>query len=220
LSITSRHRPAVSVVIPCFNAERLVGDAIRSALAQTYPETEIIVIDDGSIDGSRGVIESFADRVRWVVEPHRGGGAARNRGLELARGEFVQFLDADDVLDAECLARKVAMQQEYPDVCICCDWRRIDLSGQVAREEPGVDRLAAAQSQRFAESGWFRCELALLSGNGSTFASRLPGCALPASPGGPVDGTKPAWQREFRLHEAAAATRGDLHSGRGDSASA
>jgi glycosyltransferase involved in cell wall biosynthesis len=139
LSITSRHRPAVSVVIPCFNAERLVGDAIRSALAQTYPETEIIVIDDGSTDGSRGVIESFADRVRWVVQPHRGGGAARNRGLELARGEFVQFLDADDVLDAECLARKVAMQQEHPDVCMCCDWRRIDLSGQVAREEPGVD---------------------------------------------------------------------------------
>ena len=114
-------------------------DAIRSALAQTYPETEIIVIDDGSTDGSRGVIESFADRVRWVVEPHRGGGAARNRGLELARGEFVQFLDADDVLDAECVARKVAMQQEQPHVCILCDWRRIDLSGQVAREEPGVD---------------------------------------------------------------------------------
>ena len=116
-----------------------MGDAIRSALAQTYPDTEIIVIDDGSTDGSRGVIESFGDRVRWVVEPHRGGGAARNRGLELARGEFVQFLDADDVLDTECLARKVAMQQEHPAVCICCDWRRIDLSGQVAREEPGVD---------------------------------------------------------------------------------
>jgi len=54
-----------------------------SAFAQTYPETEIIVIDDGATDGSRGVIESFADRVRCVVEPHLGGGAARNRGLEL-----------------------------------------------------------------------------------------------------------------------------------------
>jgi glycosyltransferase involved in cell wall biosynthesis len=139
LSITSRHRSAVSVVIPCFNAERLVGDAIRSALAQTYPETEVIVIDDGSTDGSRAVIESFADRVRWVVEPHRGGGAARNRGLELARGEFVQFLDADDVLDAECVARKVAMQLEHPEICPCCDWRRIDLSGRVAIEAPCVD---------------------------------------------------------------------------------
>ena len=179
-----------------------MGDAIRSALAQTYPETEIIVIDDGSTDGSRGVIESFADRVRWVVEPHRGGGAARNRGLELARGEFVQFLDADDVLDAECVARKVAMQQEQPHVCILCDWRRIDLSGQVAREEPGVDSdsVEAALTERIQtasplhrasdlhESGRLRCELVLLSGNGSTFAPRLPGCALPASPGDPVDG--------------------------------
>jgi glycosyltransferase involved in cell wall biosynthesis len=150
LSITSRHRPAVSVVIPCFNGERLVGDAIRSALAQTYPETEIIVIDDGSTDGSRDVIETFADCVRWVGEPHRGGGAARNRGLELARGEFIQFLDADDVLDAECIAQKVAMQEEHPDVCICCDWRRIDLSGQVATEEPGVngDSVEAALTER------------------------------------------------------------------------
>ena len=71
--------PLISIVIPCYNAERYVGEAIRSALSQTYPNVEIIVIDDGSTDGSLDVIRSFGGAIRWETGPNRGGCAARNR---------------------------------------------------------------------------------------------------------------------------------------------
>ncbi len=99
--------PTVSILIPCFNAERFVGDAIRSALEQTYDRVEVIVIDDGSTDGSLDTIRSFGGRVRWEAGPNRGACAARNRGLELATGELVQFLDADDLLHPEKLELQV-----------------------------------------------------------------------------------------------------------------
>ncbi len=94
------------VSITCFNGEQYVGEAIESALAQTYSRVEVIVIDDGSTDNSLGVIKSFGDRVRWETGPNRGGCAARNRGIKIARGELLQFLDADDLL----APKKVATQ--------------------------------------------------------------------------------------------------------------
>lgn len=99
----------VSILIPCYNAERWIAQAITSALEQTWSQKEIIVVDDGSTDGSLAVIRSFADRIRWETGPNRGGNAARNRLLELARGEWVQYLDADDYL----LPSKVAQQMEF-----------------------------------------------------------------------------------------------------------
>ena len=93
--------PLTSVVIPCYNAEGYVGEAIESALNQTYRPVEVIVIDDGSTDGSLDVIRSFGDRIRYESGPNRGPSAARNRGVQLARGELIQFLDADDVLHPE-----------------------------------------------------------------------------------------------------------------------
>ncbi len=103
----SADTPLVSIVIPCYNDEAWVADAIESALAQTWPELEVIVIDDGSTDGSVRVIESFSDRIRWETGPNRGGGAARNRGLAMARGEFVQFLDADDLIKPDKTRRQM-----------------------------------------------------------------------------------------------------------------
>lgn len=88
----------VSILIPCFNARELVAQCIESALAQTWPDKEIIVVDDGSTDGSLDVIRSFDGRIRWETGPNRGGNAARNRLLELAGGEWLQYLDADDYL--------------------------------------------------------------------------------------------------------------------------
>ncbi|MBK8909688.1 MAG: glycosyltransferase [Rhodospirillales bacterium] len=90
--------PLVSIIIPCWNAEAFVGEAIDSALAQTYRNAEVIVIDDGSTDGSLEVIKSYGDRIRWETGPNRGAPAARNRGLALAAGAYVLFLDADDLL--------------------------------------------------------------------------------------------------------------------------
>src|SRR5713101_8219343 len=99
----------VSILIPCFNAERWIAQAIESALAQTWPEKEVIVVDDGSADASLTIIKSFGDRIRWVSGPNRGSNAARNRLLELARGEWLQYLDADDYL----LPEKIARQMEF-----------------------------------------------------------------------------------------------------------
>jgi glycosyltransferase involved in cell wall biosynthesis len=99
----------VSILIPCFNAERWIGQAIESALAQTWPNKEVIVVDDGSSDGSRSIIKSFGDRIRWETGPNRGANAARNRLLELARGEWLQYLDADDYL----LPDKIASQMKF-----------------------------------------------------------------------------------------------------------
>ncbi len=100
--------PLVSIVIPCYNAERWVAAAIDSALAQTHPSLEVVVVDDGSTDQSRQVLESFGQKIRWESGPNRGGCAARNRGLELAKGEWIQFLDADDMLTPTAVADKLA----------------------------------------------------------------------------------------------------------------
>jgi glycosyltransferase involved in cell wall biosynthesis len=104
-------RSLVSILIPCFNAERWVAQAIESALAQTWPAKEVIVVDDGSTDGSLRIIQSFADRVRWETGPNRGGNVARNRLLELARGPWLQYLDADDCL----LPDKISAQMSFLD---------------------------------------------------------------------------------------------------------
>ena len=98
--------PLVSVLIPCFNNEPHVGEAIESALAQTHPRIEVIVIDDGSSDGSVGVLESFGQRIAWETGPNRGACVARNRAFALSSGEFIQYLDADDRLRPE----KISLQ--------------------------------------------------------------------------------------------------------------
>lgn len=108
--------PFVSVLIPCFNAERWVGQAIESAIAQTWPHKEVIVVDDGSTDGSSDIIRSFGDRIRWDTGPNRGGNAARNRLLELSRGDWLQYLDADDYLKPDKVVSQVAALETCPDV--------------------------------------------------------------------------------------------------------
>ena len=99
----------VSILIPCFNAERWVAQAIESALAQTWPEKEIIVVDDGSTDGSLDVIKRYEGKIQWESGPNRGGNVARNRLLQLAQGEWLQYLDAADYL----LPDKIERQMEF-----------------------------------------------------------------------------------------------------------
>lgn len=98
-------RPLVTAVIPAYNAERYLAAAISSVLAQTYPHVELVVVDDGSMDGTGAIAEGFPG-VRYVRQPNRGVSVARNRGAELGRGEYVAFLDADD----EWLPKKLEVQ--------------------------------------------------------------------------------------------------------------
>jgi glycosyltransferase involved in cell wall biosynthesis len=115
--------PLVTIIIPCYNAELYVADAIRSALGQSYTNVEVIVIDDGSTDDSVKIIRSFGDAIRWETGPNRGACAARNRGLALARGDLVQFLDADDLLDEAKLERQVPHAVAQWPLIICCKWK-------------------------------------------------------------------------------------------------
>ncbi len=105
--------PLVSIIIPCFNARRYVSQAIQSALGQTYGNFEVIVVDDGSTDDSLQIIKSFGEAIRWESGPNRGGAAARNIGLALSKGEYVQFLDADDVLFPSKITCHLSSEMAY-----------------------------------------------------------------------------------------------------------
>jgi len=98
----------VSVIIPVYNGEKYLAEAIESVLAQTLPPLEIIVVDDGSTDASADIARGFGDPVRVESQPHGGIAPARNRGVALARGELIAFLDADDVWGVDKLAVQVA----------------------------------------------------------------------------------------------------------------
>ena len=88
--------PSISVVIPAFNAEKYLGEALESVFAQGYEPLEVLVVDDASTDGTVAVADGFAG-VRVIRREHGGAGAARNAGVAFATGEFIAFLDADDV---------------------------------------------------------------------------------------------------------------------------
>lgn len=120
---TRPQNPLVSVVIPCYNDERWIREAIDSVLAQTYSEIEIIVVDDGSTDASLEIIRTYGDAVQWESGPNCGGGAARNRGFARAKGEYIQYLDADDYLLPEKIEQQVEFLQETNLDVAYGDWR-------------------------------------------------------------------------------------------------
>ena len=100
-------RPPVSIVITNYNYGRYLRASIDSALAQTYPKVEVIVVDDGSSDGSREIIESYGARIVAILKANGGHGSALNAGFEPSRGEIVMFLDADDELIPEAAEQVV-----------------------------------------------------------------------------------------------------------------
>lgn len=116
----------VSIIIPCYNAERWVAETLESCLAQTYRPLEIIVVDDGSTDGSLSIIEQYAqqhpDMIQYETGPNRGGCAARNRGFAHSNGEYVMFLDADDLIAPETIAALVERLEQPGLVVAACPW--------------------------------------------------------------------------------------------------
>lgn len=99
-------RPLVTAVIPVYNGERYLREAMDSVLEQDYPRLELLVIDDGSTDGSAGIVRSYGDRVRYHHQPNAGLSAAQNAGVAQARGTFIAFLDCDDLW----VPRKISLQ--------------------------------------------------------------------------------------------------------------
>jgi glycogen(starch) synthase len=109
----------ISCIVPVFNGERYLAEALDSIIAQSYRPLEIIVTDDGSIDGTPGVMASYGEQVRYLRQLNSGPAAARNLGVRAAQGEFVAFLDADDVWHPEKLIRQIARLHERPEIDLC-----------------------------------------------------------------------------------------------------
>lgn len=103
--------PKVSVVITCYNYDQYIGDAVESVLAQTWQDFEIIVIDDGSTDNTRLVMDKYRDnkKICYTLQENQGASRARNRGLLESKGEFIAFLDADDMWLQDKLARQLEL---------------------------------------------------------------------------------------------------------------
>jgi|YNPNPStandDraft_1061719.scaffolds.fasta_scaffold02918_6 glycosyltransferase involved in cell wall biosynthesis len=127
----------VSVLVPCYNAGRWVGETLDSVLAQTYRPLEIIVVDDGSTDDSAAVLERYAKQgVTVIRQENRGQTAALNRALELARGDFVQYLDADDLLHPAKVELQVARLQNRTRAVAMAEWARFRTTPQEAQFVP------------------------------------------------------------------------------------
>jgi glycosyltransferase involved in cell wall biosynthesis len=136
----------VSVIIPTYNRARYISRAIESVLAQTYRDFDVIVVDDGSSDDTRHVLEAFGDRIRYVFQENAGPGAARNCGIRLSTGAHLAFLDSDDVWMPTFLAQTVGTLDAHPEVGMVAtgmyvgpaEARKVALVNDV---EPGVWRL-------------------------------------------------------------------------------
>jgi glycosyltransferase involved in cell wall biosynthesis len=116
--IADTAQPLVSVVMPTFNRASWVGEAIQSVLAQTYPRLELIVMDDGSDDHTRDVVQGFGAALTYLWQKHQGVSAARNRGVQASHGDLLAFLDSDDLWLPEKVAAQVALLQQ-PQIQAC-----------------------------------------------------------------------------------------------------
>ncbi len=156
----------VSVVVPAFQAERWLAEAVESALGQTRPPAEILVVDDGSTDATAEVAGGFGHPVRVIRQENRGVAAARNRGLAEARGRWVAFLDADDAWEAGKLEAQVACLEADPArVAVHCAVTVVDAEGRprVVRHGRGGDVLDELVTFR---------EVVLVSGGSGLLAPR------------------------------------------------
>lgn len=117
--------PNVSVIIPSYNAGRYVKEAVDSALAQTYKNIEIIVVDDGSTDNTKEILEPYiaARKIKYIYQANKGLAGARNIGIKNSKGEYVAFLDADDIFLPEKIEKQVSQMEANP----ACDMSYCDL---------------------------------------------------------------------------------------------
>lgn len=114
----------VSIIIPVYNAAEFLAETLDSVLSQTYENLEIICVDDGSTDSSLSVLEKYQDKVRIIEQENQGQCVAANRGLEVAHGDYVRFLDADDLMNPEHISLQVDKIKGRSDMLASCEWGR------------------------------------------------------------------------------------------------
>jgi glycosyltransferase involved in cell wall biosynthesis len=119
--------PKASVIIPTYNHDRFVSQAVDSALAQTYPDVEVVVVDDGSTDQTRTQLAKYEGQIDYIYQENKGLSAARNAGILAARGDYFLFLDADDLVSSDKLELHVPLLEARPDFgLVYSGWKYID----------------------------------------------------------------------------------------------
>ena len=157
----NNRQPLVSVVVNNYNYARFLGEAIDSVLNQTYENVEVIVVDDGSIDDSREVIESYGERIKAIYKRNGGQASAMNAGFTIARGELIYFLDADDRAAPDCLERVVESYLAAENSIALLNFRLqlINDQGEPLEQSAPVEGVALpsrAVSKQIREKGTFR----------------------------------------------------------------
>lgn len=158
--------PLVTVLINNYNYGRFLGEAIESALNQTYPNVEVVVVDDGSTDDSREVIASFGDRVVAVLKVNGGQSSALNAGLAVSKGEWIHLLDSDDLFEPAKVKRIAELAAEYPTAALIAhDLAYCTAEGEPLNfAEPYVPRLALVDDRQLALQGKLSVSLPATSG--------------------------------------------------------
>jgi glycosyltransferase involved in cell wall biosynthesis len=132
--------PLVSIVIPAYNHARYVDEAIRSVLAQDYLHVELIVLDDGSRDGTRELLQRYGNRFYWESHENMGQAGTLTKGWSIARGEILGYLSADDQLEPTAVSESVALMKTRPEVAATyCDFNLIDPQSRVVRRVRAPD---------------------------------------------------------------------------------
>lgn len=145
-----RRRPKFSVIIPAFNRAYVIEDAIQSVLRQNIDEVEIIVIDDGSTDNTRALLEGYHEKVIYVYQENQGISGARNKGLSLASGEYISFLDSDDIFVPGKMERELELFTRFSDAEV--------IAADASLFKDGVDLNLSYMVKRnfkFADSGGY-----------------------------------------------------------------
>lgn len=143
-------KPLVSVIIPCYNKAQYLAQTIDSALNQTYPEIEVIVINDGSLDNTLEVLQAYSEnpRVKIIDQENQGVSKARNAGIALAQGEYFQFVDADDWLHPEKTALQMEVMEARPDIgLVYCDWYVVYPDRGITEELPITRHIMPLQEE-------------------------------------------------------------------------
>jgi glycosyltransferase involved in cell wall biosynthesis len=150
-------KPLVSIVMPAYNSACFIREALDSCLNQTYSEIEIVVVDDGSTDDTPDVVESYGGRVRLIQQPNKGPAIARNKGIQHARGHYIKFCDADDILYPDHIEKVLAAFATHPEAgLVYTRYQPVLKDGQTP--QPGVVAPPVL-------SGDIYCELLLSNSN-------------------------------------------------------
>jgi glycosyltransferase involved in cell wall biosynthesis len=173
INLVSNSAPLVSVIIPNYNGEIFLKESLESVLAQSYKNIEIIVIDDGSTDRSVEILEEYQSKIRFIKSSHNGAAVTRNIGIELSSGEYLAFMDSDDIWMSEKIEKQMSIALNDDVDLIYCGYQEFGLSSKIIlpnlkfngdcysyfKEFPGVSPLGCSgiliRSSILLKSGMF-----------------------------------------------------------------